>query len=476
VYDTLLAYVRQRGRIALATAASGIAAQLLPGGTTAHARFKIPVKKLEDTSSCNLSKSEPPTGMVEVILLAGLILIDEAPMMHKYCFSALDRTLRDLCGVDKLFGGKVLVIGGDFRQTLPVVRHGQAAECVDACLKRWDRWQCFKVLKLTENVRVRNALALGGGERAAQLRDYAAWLLDMGDGKLPTFPAEGEMPQENDNAVRLPEGTALPEDLSIEDLIRVAYGDGSTVFSSTTAEFLASRTVLSPRNKDVDEVNQAALELFPTQGPDTPSSPSVRLYYSADSIKEASEDQDRSSAAKPKAGMNNQDLYPLEFLNSITAGSLPPHQLHLKKGCIVMLLRNLNPREGLANGTRVVVKNMYSHLVEVQIVAGPHAGKVALIPRITCKCEEDLPFTLYRRQFPLKLAFAMTVNKSQGQTLQNVVLYLPFPVFSHGQLYTAFSRVGDPSCIKVLARGGRRQDGSTYTSNVVHHHVVGENE
>jgi hypothetical protein len=141
-----------------------------------------------------------------------------------------------------------------------------------------------------------------------------------------------------------------------------------------------------------------------------------------------------------------------------------------------MLLRNLNPREGLANGTRVIVKNMYDHLVEVQIVGGPHAGKVSLIPRITCNCEDDLPFTLLRRQFPLKLAFGMTINKSQGQTLKNVVLYLPFPVFAHGQLYTAFSRVGDPKCIKVLARGGRRTDGFTYTSNVVHRQVVGEQE
>ncbi len=174
--------------------------------------------------------------------------------------------------------------------------------------------------------------------------------------------------------------------------------------------------------------------------------------------------------------MNNQDLYPVEFLNSITAGSLPPHELMMKKGCIVMLLRNLNPREGLANGTRLIVKIMYAHLVEVQIVGGPHAGKVALIPRITCKCEEDLPFTLHRRQFPLKLAFAMTVNKSQGQTLKNVVLYSPFPVFAHGQLYTAFSRVGDPSNIKLLARNSKRADGFTYTLNVVHRHVVGEIE
>ena len=60
---------------------------------------------------------------VEVIMLADLVLWDEGPMAHKHCYSAVDRTLRDLCGVDKLFGGKVVVVGGDFRQCLPVVRH-----------------------------------------------------------------------------------------------------------------------------------------------------------------------------------------------------------------------------------------------------------------------------------------------------------------------------------------------------------------
>ena len=329
MYETLLAYVRQQRRVALATAASGIAAQLLPGGTTAHARFKIPVDNLNESSSCHLAKSVPPSVTVEVIMLADLVLWDEGPMAHKHCYSAVDRTLRDLCGVDEPFGGKVVVVGGDFRQCLPVVRHGQPAECVDACLKRWDRWRCFRVLKLTENLRVSNALSMGGGARAAALREYAAWLLDTGDGKLPTFPREGEVPDASDCAVRLPEGMALPEDATVEELISAAYGDASAAFCSTDPKFLASHTVLSPRNQDVDEVNAAALKLFPALGPDTPSSPSERTYYSADSIKEASEDEDRSAAAKPR--MNNQDLYPVEFLNSITAGSLPPHELTMKK-------------------------------------------------------------------------------------------------------------------------------------------------
>ena len=147
----------------------------------------------------------------------------------------------------------------------------------------------------------------------------------------------------------------------------------------------------------------------------------------------------------------------------------------MKKGCIVLLLRNLNPREGLANGTRVIVLNMYNHLVEVQIVGGPHAGKVALIPRITKNCEDDLPFTLQRRQFPLKLAFAMTINKSEvpgSDAAQRGSLPSVSGVCAHGQLYTALSRVGDPSSIKALIKDSKRADGRTYTSNAVYRQVT----
>jgi len=267
---------------------------------------------------------------------------------------------------------------------------------------------------------------------------------------------------------------ALPEDTTLEQLIRSAYGDESGTFTSVDCEFLISRTILSPRNKDVDAVNLAAMQAFPL-GNDSVNSPAERTYHSADSIKEEEEESERSATARRHRGMNDKDLYPLEFLNSITAGSLPQHKLELKKGCIVLLLRNLNPREGLANGTRVIVLNMYNHLVEVQIVGGPHAGKVALIPRITNNCEDDLPFTLQRRQFPLKLAFAMTINKSEvpgSDAAQRGSLPSVSGVCAHGQLYTAFSRVGDPSSIKALIKDSKRADGRTYTSNAVYRQVT----
>jgi ATP-dependent DNA helicase PIF1 len=121
LYKCILAHYRSQQSIVVAVASSGIASLLLPGGRTAHSRFKIPIK-VSSSSTCNLSlKSEE----AKLIKESKLILWDEAPMMHRHAFEALDRSFRDITKVkDKPFGGKKVVFGGDFRQILPVIING----------------------------------------------------------------------------------------------------------------------------------------------------------------------------------------------------------------------------------------------------------------------------------------------------------------------------------------------------------------
>ena len=134
-------------------------------------------------------------------------------------------------------------------------------------------------------------------------------------------------------------------------------------------------------------------------------------------------------------------LYPTEFLNSLSLSGLPSHQLHLKVNSPIMLMRNLDPASGLLNGTRFVVKRLQPNVINAEICTGRHSGKHVLIPRIALTPSDNtFPFTLRRRQFPVRAASAMTINKSQGQTLDAVGLFLPEPVFTHGQLYDALSR------------------------------------
>ena len=133
-----------------------------------------------------------------------------------------------------------------------------------------------------------------------------------------------------------------------------------------------------------------------------------------------------------------------------------------------MLMRNLNPKRGLCNGTRLIFKQLHkNHLLECMIAGGEYGNRTVLIPRITLQPKDkEFPFEWSRRQFPVRVAFAMTINKSQGQTLKNVGVWLKESCFGHGQLYVAMSRVGSPKHIKfaITQREGFEDN---FTSNVV---------
>jgi len=159
-------------------------------------------------------------------------------------------------------------------------------------------------------------------------------------------------------------------------------------------------------------------------------------------------------------------VYPAELLQQLNASGLPPALLCLKVGSPVILLRNLDPGEGLCNGTRMVVLNMKRKMLQYRIISKDRRfrGKVVLIPRIRLLPNaETLPVPLKRLQFPVRLAFAITINKSQGQSVEHVGINLQTSVFSHEQLYVAFSRCTLPLNISVLFV--RRKESSNYSGD-----------
>ncbi len=138
-------------------------------------------------------------------------------------------------------------------------------------------------------------------------------------------------------------------------------------------------------------------------------------------------------------------------------------------GVPILLLRNLNQSIGLCNGTRLIIKRLGQRVIEAEIITGNNVGKRVFIPRIIMSPSgTDWPFVLHHRQFLVRMAFAITINKSQGQTFDNVGVYLLSPVYSHGQLYVAISRVTSSVNIKIF--NGQGPDG--YMWNVIYKEVL----
>jgi hypothetical protein len=453
-YGCLLAGVRSPpGGIALSVASSGMAALLLPGGRTAHSRFRIPVKDLNNDSACNINKQGPEAALIRA---ADLIVWDEAPMMHKHVFEAVDKTLRDIMGrPDVLFGGKVVVLGGDFRQILPVVTRGNWGQIVGASLKRSAIiWPHVRVYRLHENMRFSSLRQAGDEQQAQELEEFAAFLQRVGEGTEQEYPDVGEC------MIRIPPDMCCGggPGAGVTGLIQDVYGGLRDMDPAQRAEHIIERAILTPLNQHVDDINMQMMEWMSTFD----GGAEQREYLSADGIQ----------------GEGHAGMYPTEFLNSLNFSGVPPHKLLLRVGCPIILLRNLTG--GLANGTRLIVTRLGERVIEARVATGPAKGQVVCIPRLgITPSDTNMPLTLRRLQFPVRPAFAMTVNKSQGQTLKMVGLYLPKAVFSHGQLYVALSRVGRRQAVRVLVAGGWVNEGDIenvpegmYTANVVYREVL----
>ncbi|KAL6579387.1 hypothetical protein OROMI_009603 [Orobanche minor] len=424
LYRAILAAVRSKHFIALAVASSGVAASLLPGGRTAHSRFKLPV--IIEDEICTISKQSVHA---RLIIAAKLIIWDEASMAHRKSLEALDTLLRDLMENNISFGGKTIVFGADFRQTIPIIPVGTREDAIAACLINSPLWPLMHKIRLTQNMR---------SKYDAPFRKF---LLEIGNGTEPC---------NQHDEIKLPVDMCLPykyNDAPLTDLLFHIFPD--IHIYPLNPHMLINRAILTPKNNSVDDINDFLINKFPG---------TVVEYYSTDLTNDPF-----------------QQSYYQDYLNSIQTPGLPSHLLRLKKNCPIMLLRNINPSEGLCNGTRLICRDLGKNVISAEIATGQHVGNLVFIPRIPLEPsdKQKCPIPFKRHQFPVRLCFAMTFNKSQGQTLDKVGLYLPEPVFSHGQLYVALSRARKADDIKILIRPPTIDAaGDTITKNIVYREII----
>ena len=323
LYEALIHTVRGKGMISLACAISGIAAQLLPGGTTAHSLFGLPIDMPKHDAMSSIRAQEP---RAEVLRRAVLILWDEVSMVPLAALDCVDRLLRDLTGDSRPFGGKVLVLGGDFRQLLPVLPGASEPELVaNTVLHHYSLREGYMArFSLTTNMR----LLHGSGGEDTSHRD---WLLQLGSGLLPGCSTLHQ------HAIELPEHLCVPSDAPVEEFIQWIFPElRSHVQLSLTASdpdqhdaWFRARAILTSRNNVALHINNLILDQL--------DAATEHIALSLDSI------------ADTESGDTTN--FPVEFLNTLTPSGLPPHRLRLRVGAVVIVLRNLDKERGILGRT-----------------------------------------------------------------------------------------------------------------------------
>ena len=301
-------------------------------------------------------------------------------MTHKYCVEALNLTLQDLIDNNTSFGGKTVLFSGDWRQAGPVVKYGSASDTVEAAVMSSFLWPNITRLRLTDSQLDKD------DER------YASFVRGIGENRQPiVHMANGDMVAlSNTGDSSTTDHFVLKYSTNFEELVKFAYPDlnGGTQLMHDRAILATTNTAIDASNKDIAERR----------------SQHSHHIFSSDSL--ISDESNRNTAfAAP------------EHLNLLNAQGVPPHELELRSNDLAMLTRNLNFGEGLVNGHIYICVLLGvspdSRVIQIQLLTP--LRPIVLGPRINFHAQVGQQGVHFSHvQFPLRLAYSLTRNKSQG--------------------------------------------------------------
>jgi len=446
--EKLLCYARANALLSVSCAATSLAATSITGSYTTHALFCIPVIEDEDDQDNSLdlvSYADSRPGHMEFLRAVKFITWDEFPSNHKQCYSTAKKLLQN-------FRGKCMAYFGDNQQIPPVVKSTLFRDIFNATIMSHESWPLLTVHELTGNLRVQDISQGLPPDATPEQRAYIQRQIDFVDllaaiGKGSPYVSTrsfgvvgGDSPRYEPESAMLWINPELVRHFhDIEEALLFLYPNGS----DDVMDVARAAAILCIANADVDMFNTRIQAM---------NSNDMRTYIASNVFDDIDDPYNHiKSMLTPSvlARYEKIGVPPNELNLKVTTVFVHYHiyntahnslfYLH-KVGDICLVTRGMDRNNKLATNTRVRIIAMNNNSIRVETIE--NIPQRHTIPRIRFKFRiPKMPsFHMTRMQFPLRLAYAVTINKSQGQSYDWVLVVLTTQCFAHGQAYVALSR------------------------------------
>jgi hypothetical protein len=329
-----------------------------------------------------------------------IIVVDEASMLHQKVINTIDTLLRFLMDNDAPFGGKTVLFSGDTGQLSPVTKLPGRDAAIQASIVAHPMMQRMKVLTLHSSKR-----------QAADV-PFSAWLDLLADGNG----------QDGGFSIEVPDtiGITSNHEEALEWYLQDAIPPQAQNICPSTWD-LYSAAIIAYTNQDVDWYNEYILRAVSTA---------------------THNDLWETYATEEFAEVSGTNLATPDYMESYHEPGTPDHVFRACIGARCTLTRNYLPSRGLVNGAFLMIMGRTANTITVRnITQGPFFGNEDVLFRFTFNISVKEMFDFNRKQFPLRLAYAGTVHKYQGDTIKGKLLVdCSNPSFAHGQLSVAISR------------------------------------